>query len=261
MMINALDVHILEDIGTITLNRPGKHNAITQAMWRALPTAIEHLIHAPRVRLIILRGAQPDFAAGADIAEFDSVYADRASAAAYAALIEASMAAITACPKPVLAAVSGLCIGAGVALTLATDLCFADETASFAITPAKLGIAYSFSDTRRLVTRVGAANARDLLFTARRIDAAEALSMGLIHRLCSPAALDQDIGAYATRIVTASPASIAVAKSFVARATGGLVTEDETTRAAYLDILQGPDFAEGLAAFKAKRRPNFQNTP
>jgi enoyl-CoA hydratase/carnithine racemase len=241
-------------VGTITLNRPGQRNAITRAMWLGLPGAVARLA---AVRVIVLRGAGGDFAAGADIGEFDTVYASRDAATDYAAAMAGAMDALLACGKPVIAAIEGFCIGGGVALTLCCDFSFADAGARFAITPARLGIAYSFADTRRLVARIGAAAAKDFLFSARRIDAAEALRMGLVDRVFVAGTLDAEVAGYAEVLAGNSAASQRVAKDFVARATAGQVAEDAATRAAYLDILEGPDFQEGRRAFSEKRKPDF----
>lgn len=256
-MADGLEVSVADGVGTITLDRAGHRNAISQAMWARMPELAAALAAQPAVRVIVMRGAGGDFAAGADISEFGIVYASREAATAYAALMAGAMDAISACPKPVIAAVEGYCIGGAVAVTLCCDICLADETARFAITPAKLGIAYSFADTRRLVARIGAAAARDLLFSARRIDATEALRMGLVDRVCAAGALDAAVADYAGVLTGMSPASQRVAKDFVARAVAGQMAEDAMTRAAYLDVLEGPDFAEGRAAFGEKRRPRF----
>jgi len=253
--VEGLRVAVRDRVGTITLDRPGRRNAISQAMWGALPAAVAELAADAAVRLLVLRGAGGHFAAGADISEFGTVYGSRAAATEYAALLAGAMDALLACPKPVIAAIEGNCIGGGVALTLCCDLSFADESANFAVTPAKLGIAYSFGDTRRLVARIGAAAARDLLFSGRRIDAAQALRWGLVDRV---GALDAEIATYAELLAGTSPASGQVAKEFVARALAGQMAEDEATLAAYLDVLEGPDFAEGRAAFEEKRTPRFK---
>jgi enoyl-CoA hydratase/carnithine racemase len=230
-------------------------------MWLGLPAALAALAADSAVRVVVLRGAGGDFAAGADIAEFDTVYASREAATDYAAAMAGAMDALLACPKPVIAAIEGFCIGGAVALTLCCDLSFADETARFAITPARLGIAYSFADTSRLVARTGAAAAKDLLLSARRIEAAEALRMGLVDRVFAPGALDSEVTAYAALLVANSPASQRAAKDFVARAAAGQIAEDTETRAAYLDILEGNDFTEGRAAFTEKRKPRFSEPP
>lgn len=256
-MTEGLAVSVDGFVGTLTLDRPGRRNAISEAMWRGLPGALAALTGQDEVRVIVLRGAGGHFAAGADIGEFETVYGSRAAAADYAAVMAGTMDALLACTKPVLAAVAGNCIGGAVALTLCCDVCFADATANFAVTPAKLGLAYSFADTRRLVARIGATAARDLLFSARRIDAAEALRIGLADRVFAAGGLEDGVADYAKLLAGASPSSQRVAKAFVARAIAGQMTEDAKTLAEYLDILEGPDFAEGRAAFGEKRKPRF----
>jgi len=257
VMTDGLGLMIADRTGTITLNRPDCRNAISSAMWAALPVLVDKLAVAPEVRVIVIRGAGGNFAAGADIAEFDTVYASRVAATEYAALMAKAMDAIAACPKPVIAAIEGYCIGGAVAITLCCDLSFADAAALFAITPAKLGLAYSFADTRRLVARIGAAAARDLLYSARRIAAPDALQMGLVDRVFADGTFETELAAYVKLLSANSPASIKVAKMFIAQASAGQATEDAATRSAYLDILEGPDFREGQQAFAAKSNPDF----
>jgi enoyl-CoA hydratase/carnithine racemase len=257
-MADGLEMAVDNGVGTITLKRPNCRNAISQAMWAGFPSIIGELGMTASARVIVIQGAGGNFSAGADIAEFDTVYASRHSATGYAAVMAGAMDAICACKKPVIAAIEGFCIGGGVAITLCCDFSFADAAARFAITPAKLGLAYSFADTRRLVARVGAAAARDLLFSARRIDAPEALGMGLVDRVFETGSLASELCAYVKLLTASSPASIKVAKDFTARAVAGQIAEDKQTRAAYLDILQTPDFAEGKSAFMARRPPEFR---
>ncbi len=252
-----LDVTVNGPTGVITLNRPERRNAMSAAMWVGLGGAVRELAQRDEVRVVVVRGAGGHFAAGADISEFERVYGTREAATDYAAQMAGAMDALLACPKPVIAAINGYCIGGGVAMILCCDLCFADSGAQFAITPARLGLAYSFADTRRLAGRVGAAGARDLLFSARRINAMEALRLGLIDRVCEGGTLDEAVAAYAALVSENSAATVRVAKNFVARAVAGQVSEDAATIAAYLDILEGPDFAEGRGAFLARRAPKF----
>jgi enoyl-CoA hydratase/carnithine racemase len=244
-------------IGRLILDRPEKRNAMSRAMWRAIPGAVERLDADASVRVILLQGQGPDFAAGADIAEFDTVYGTRADATAYAADLEGAMRALRSCATPSVAAIRGACIGGGVALALSCSLRFAEADARFAITPAKLGIAYCFADTRRLVEQIGAASSRDLLYSGRMLDAHEALRIRLIDRVCETGTLDEQVLNYAHILAANSPASIAVARDFIDRALGGQRGDDAATWASYLDILEGPDFHEGKAAFRQKRKPRF----
>ncbi len=256
-MTEGLSVASEGPIGAITLDRPSKRNAICRAMWAALPSAVALLDNDAQIRVIVVRGAGGNFAAGADIAEFEEVYGTRERALEYAGLMAGTMDAISGCSKPVLAAIDGICIGGGVALALACDMRFADDRASFAITPAKLGIAYCFADTHRLVQTVGAAAARDLLFSGRRIDAPAALRIKLVNELCPPGTLHAMVRDYAAVLSANSAETIKVAKSFIARSMAGQTAEDEFTRNEYCDILKKPDFAEGRSAFLNRRTARF----
>jgi enoyl-CoA hydratase/carnithine racemase len=244
-------------VGRLILDRPEKRNAISRAMWQAIPEAVARLENDASVRVIVLQGAGDHFAAGADISEFDEVYGTRENAAAYAADLAAAMDALGAGGKPRIAMIRGVCVGGGVALAVCCDMRFAAEGARFAVTPAKLGIAYCFEDTRRLVACIGASGAKDVLFSGRMLDTAEALRVGLIDRVFAAGALEEGVLAYARILAANSPATIAVARDFIGRAVAGQQGESEATLAAYLDILDGPDFQEGKAAFREKRPPRF----
>jgi enoyl-CoA hydratase/carnithine racemase len=248
-------------IGRLILDRPEKRNAISRAMWQAIPLAVAQLEADPAIRVIVLQGAGEHFAAGADISEFDHVYGSRENAAAYAADLAGAMEALTAGKKPRIAMIRGVCVGGGVALAVSCDMRFAESAARFAVTPAKLGIAYCFEDTRRLVACIGASAAKDMLFSGRLLDTGEALRVGLIDRVFAADWLEDDTLAYAHALAANSPATIAVARDFIARALAGQQAETEATHTAYLDILNGPDFHEGKSAFREKRPPRFQNNP
>jgi enoyl-CoA hydratase/carnithine racemase len=252
-----ISASVADGVGHLVLDRPARRNAISRAMWRDIPGLVGALDRNDAVRLIVLRGAGAHFAAGADIDEFDDVYATRESAAAYADTLARAMDALCACSTPRLAVIRGVCVGGGVALAMCCDVRFADETARFAVTPARLGIAYSFEDTRRLVACVGPAAARDMLFSGRMMQADEALRLRLIDRLYEAGELQAGVDDYAASFRHVSRGSIAVARDFIERVLAGQQRETEQTRAAYLDLLEQPDFAEGKRAFKEKRLPNM----
>jgi enoyl-CoA hydratase/carnithine racemase len=236
-------------IATLTLNAPATKNAMTQGMWAALPGICARITADDGLRVLIVAGAGGAFCAGADIGEFAQVYASTDSAAAYNATVRAGVAALQALPRPVIAQISGACVGGGVALALACDLRFADATAFFAIPPARLGIAYSPADTALVVDKIGPARTKDLLFSARRVAAEEALAIGLTDRLCDSAAV-QD---YAAGLAELSPASIRLAKATV----DALRPPPGPGGAAFDALFSGPDFAEGRAAFLERRKPRF----
>ncbi len=249
-------------VARLEITAPARRNAIGRDMWAAIPHICAAVAADEGVRAVVLcaRPAAdgPLFSAGADIAEFAEVYATPAAAAAYNATIRAALAALTDLPRPAIARIEGACIGGACALALACDLRMAAPSARFCLPPARLGLAYAPEDTARLVATIGPAAAKDLLFSARTVDAAEALAMGLVDRVMPAEALARDCAAYAETLAALSPASIRFAKAAVNAA---LLPPDPARaaalRAAYAACFAGPDLAEGRTAFLERRPPRF----
>jgi enoyl-CoA hydratase/carnithine racemase len=240
-------------IATITLNAPATKNALTRAMWAAWPVIAARIAADDTIRAVIVTGAGGAFSAGADISEFDAVYATSASAADYNATVRAGQQALCDLPRPVIAAIDGACVGGGCGIALSCDLRFAAPDAVFAITPARLGIAYSPADTASLIDKVGPARAKDILFSARKLDAAEALRIGLIEDIhADPLAAART---YAEGLTALSPASLQATKAII----NGISprTTDHALQAKFEAVFSGTDFAEGRRAFMERRKPRF----
>ena len=241
----------------LVLNRPEKRNALNEAMWRAIPSLLAEAEADNAVRLLVVRGAGGAFAAGADISEFEEVYATPERAADYSRAIAAALDGLAAFPKPTLAMIEGACVGGGCGIALACDVRFAAERSRFGITPGKLGLVYTLNDTRRLVNAVGLPAAKDILFTGRLLDADEALRLGLINRLVSAETLAGEVEAYGALIAAASPRSARVTKQLMALIEAGQSEDDDATRALFLEAFTSADFQEGYRAFLEKRAPKF----
>lgn len=253
----ALRLEVAEGVATVVLDRPAARNALTAAMWAALPAVAARLAEGD-VRVVLLRGAgERAFSGGADIAEFPEVYATAAAARAYNDAVRAGQDAVARLEKPVIAVVWGACVGGGCGLALACDLRFAAEGARFGIPPARLGAAYSFGDTRQLVDLVGPARARDILFSGRLLGAEEALRIGLCDRVIPEAGLWAAAEAYARELAGLSAVSLATSKRMIRSILDGAVAEGPEHRAWLDAAFAGPDFAEGYAAFLEKRAPRF----
>jgi enoyl-CoA hydratase/carnithine racemase len=239
-------------VAVVTLSQPARRNAVSEAMWAAIPGVFAE---AAKARAVVLRGEGSHFAAGADISEFEETYRDWVSAAAATERLAAAMEAVATCPAPVIAAIEGACVGGGCGLALACDLRFAAPDARFGITPAKLGLAYSLEDTKRLVDAVGPARAKDMLFSGRIVGAQEALGMGLVCRVVG----DPLAEAHACALALSENAggTQRIVKDFVRRISAGQARGDEATRAMVLDAAASDAFAEGRAAFLEKRKPRF----
>ena len=240
----------------VVLNRPQRRNAMTRAMWRALP-AISAAIEAREDLLVALvEGKGEHFCAGADIAELGEIYRDPAATRDYGDALQNGLKALMDLDRPTIAVIRGAAIGAGLGLALACDLRFCAADAHLAITPARLGLIYGHAETRRLIELIGPSRAKDLLFTARRVETEEALAIGLIDRRVETALIETVLG-YARGLADMSQTSIRGCKRAVDAIAAGLVHETPVFRALTEAAALGPDFAEGHAAFAEKRRAKF----
>ncbi|MFE7648409.1 enoyl-CoA hydratase/isomerase family protein [Streptomyces phaeoluteigriseus] len=235
---------VTDAVATVVLHHPAKRNAMTAAMWRALPPLLEKLAADPGVRALVLTGAGGTFCAGADISTLQGS-PDEAQTLAVRA--EEALAAF---PWPTVAAVKGHCVGGGAQLAAACDLRFAEEGALFGVTPARLGIVYPSSATRRLVSLVGPAAAKYLLFSAELIDTERALRTGLVDEVLPAGELDGRVEEFTRVLVSRSRLTQAAAKEFA---------DGRTDRDAYWSAQArgSGDTAEGVAAFLERREPRF----
>jgi enoyl-CoA hydratase/carnithine racemase len=215
-------------------------------------------VQSSPAKLVILRGAGGHFAAGADISEFDQVYKDRPTAGVYAEGVHDAVDALARLDRPVLAQIEGFCVGAGSALALACDIRLAADDARFGITPAKLGLMYNLADTKRLVDAVGPGKAKDILFTGRLLDAAEALAFDMTDFVAPAAELEAAVQAKAALICANSQWSIRASKRVVQQIIDGVPEDTDETRGWFVDAVMARDFQEGRAAFMAKRPPDFK---
>lgn len=254
-MEDAISLKSAAGIGRITIRRPERRNAMSRAMWRRLAEVLAQAKADAAIAVLLLAGEGGHFCAGADISEFAATYADPATAEAANAEIAAAVAALAAFPRPTIAAISGACVGGGVSLALACDLRIADISARFAITPAKLGLIYSHADTQRLVRAVGAARAKELLFTGRMLGAEEAERIGLITTLAADAAAAA--AEAAAQLASASRPALRAIKRMVEDVAAG-VPEGPEHRALFAAAFRSEDFAEGRDAFLARRPPRFR---
>ncbi len=240
----------------IVLNRPERRNAISRAMWRALP-AIRAAIEAREdVLVALVEGEGGHFSVGADISEFDEVYRDAAVTREYGDAVQDGLKALIDLDRPTIAVLQGNAVGGGLGLALACDLRFCAADAYLAVTPAKLGLVYGHAETRRLVELVGPSRAKDLLFTGRRIETDEALAIGLVDRRVETA-LQETVLGYARGLAELSQASIRGGKRAVDAIAAGMAIETPAFRSLAESAALGPDFAEGRAAFAEKRAAKF----
>ncbi len=246
------------EVAQLVIDRPEKRNALSLAMWRAIPPLIAQVSTDPEVKVLVVRGVdETAFAAGADIDEISDHAGSDELAWQFMDTVHAAESAIGRCEKPVIAMIRGDCIGGGVELALACDLRFAQEGSRFGVTPAKLGLVYSLASTARLVQLVGPGLARDYLFSARLFAATEALAAGLVDRVLPSGDIVEETQAYAALLCSRSQWSIRAAKTVIRSALEGVQSEGDQIREWRGGSFLGPDLPEGLSAFRERRTAKF----
>jgi enoyl-CoA hydratase/carnithine racemase len=244
-------------IAVVTISCPARRNACDLAAWRDLATAFTALGRDPTVRLVILTGAAGHFCAGADISEFAATRADSAAGNAYEHVVEACYDAIAALPQPSIAAISGACVGGGCALAMSCDFRVARADARFGIPAAKLGAVYTIRECNLLISLVGLAHAKRILYGGALMDAAVAARIGLVDQRVDGDPVDAAI-TFADAMIGNAPLSIAGAKLVLQASARGTLEHDAPAIQALIDrAFDSDDYKEGGRAFLEKRRPNF----
>ncbi|HSV44192.1 MAG TPA: enoyl-CoA hydratase-related protein, partial [Ramlibacter sp.] len=201
----------LDGVGWIVLDNPGKHNAISLQMWRSLIDVLSTFDADAGIRCVVIRGhGDRAFCAGADVAEKQDV--EGATALQDLDLSLAGHQAVRTFQKPLIAMVSGYCLGGGMGIAMDCDIRIASTQASFGIPAAKLGIGYPYALTKRLTDLVGPSFAKQMLFTADRMPAERAFHIGLVNEVVDAAELLAFVSALAGRIASNAPLTIAAAK-------------------------------------------------
>jgi enoyl-CoA hydratase/carnithine racemase len=252
----TLDRH--GDIAELVINQPAKRNAMSFEMWEALPKLVAEVDADDSVKVLVVRGAGDHFCAGADISEFETRRATAEGARGYGEHVERAAHSLGDMRKPSIAMIRGVCIGGGCELALACDLRFAGRTATLGITPAKLGLVYTFSSTRQLVTAVGPSFAKYILFSGARLTAEEALRVRLVDQLVDPERLEEETYEFARTISTRSQVSVRGAKRMIQKIKDGMDVADEESVELAINAVDSEDYKEGVRAFLEKRPPVFR---
>lgn len=253
----AVDIEIAAAVATITLNRPEALNAFNTAQMELLLAALRQIRGDDGVRCVIVTGAgERSFAAGADIKEMVNLSASESLA--FGRLGHAITKGLADLPQPTIAAVNGFAFGGGCELALAADIRLAAETAVFAQPEVSLGVPPGWGGTQRLPRLIGPGLAAELIFTGRRVDAAEALRIGLVNAVYPAAELRAAAMDLARKIAASSPRANRAAKQAMTVAFGSTAAAGlESELALFAGSFGTADQREGMGAFVEKRKPVF----
>lgn len=254
--------HASGGVGVISFNNPAKRNAMSLEMWEGFGEALTALRDDDAVRVVILRGTGGKaFVSGADISQFEKSRHNAAASEEYARRSAAQRALFADYPKPTIACIQGFCLGGGMQVAMLADIRITAHGSQFGIPAAKLGIAYGYDGLKHLVSLVGPSWARLLMYTGMRIDATEALRIGLVERLFPDDVLWGETMAIAQAISENAPLAIKAAKITITEVLKDESQRDmEAIRAIGHACMDSADFREGRQAFMAKRKPRFTGT-
>jgi enoyl-CoA hydratase len=273
---DVITVDIAANIATVWLDRPGQRNAFGPEAWRDIPAVMEALATDPEVRVIVIGARGDHFTVGIDLKAYGPAFmtgtaegqpppaseADRRRGL-YRMIkdMQRTMTSIADCPQPVIAAIHGYCIGAGVDLITACDIRLAAADAVFSVRETRMAMVADVGTLQRLPAIVDPGTVADLVYTGRDVDAVEAHSMGLVSRVLPDAdALREAAAELASAIAANSPLAVQGSKA-VLRARAGRV-DDALDYVALWNaaFLHSNDLAEAVAAFLEKRPPKFTGT-
>ena len=245
-------------IATLTFNRPEARNAMTWAMYEALVEACERVDADESIRVFVLRGAGGKaFVAGTDISQFQT-FTDRQDGLKYEERLDHVLDRIERVAKPTIAQVEGVAVGGGCAIAMVCDLRIATPQSSFGIPIARtLGNCLSGASYSRLVDLAGPAVVKDLMFTGRLIDAAEAHAIGLVNRIVAADEIGAAVERLAREIAANAPLTLRATKEMIRR----VLEKRRLAAGDAADLVElcytSDDFHEGVAAFLAKRKPQW----
>ena len=236
-------------VGTIVLNNPDRHNAISGEMFAGFGDAAAAFSANSDLRVVVMTGAgDRAFASGADIGGLT----DRTSR-------PSGLPALAGLGLPIVARIKGYCIGGGMALAVCCDIRLCTESSRFGVPAAKLGVGYGYAGIKRLTQLVSVAHAKEIFYTARQFDAHEAFAMGLVNRVLPDAELDDYANDYLNRISANAPLTLASVKAITLAIEQNESERDhEKLDAMVADCFNSEDYIEGRRAFMEKRKPEFK---
>lgn len=260
MSTPKIQVDVADGVGWLVFNNPERRNAMSLEMWQGLGDAAEALQADPAVRVVVMRGAGGRaFVSGADISEFEQHRANAQQKEAYGAIAARGHQGLANLTKPLVALIEGFCVGGGLALALTADMRFASAGSRFGIPAAKLGLGYEYAGIAALARLVGPSCAKDILFSARFLEADEALRIGLVNAVFDPADIERQVRDYALRIAANAPLTVFAAKQAVRVFERYTMTPEADPIAAMVDrCFDSDDYREGRRAFLEKRTPHFK---
>lgn len=255
-MTGSIDLERDGGLARVTLNQPGRLNAMTRAMWVQFAEIWETLGADDTVRCVLLAGAGRGFCPGNDISEFETERSDAKKARDLSAVMNRGRTAMLACPHPVVARIHGPCVGGGLEIAAMADMRIASEAATFGAPLNRIGLSMAYEEMIPIWKLCGRAQMYEFLVEGRIIDAETARLRGLVNRVVPAGALDDEVMATVQAILDGPPLVHRWHKKFLARLDDPAPLTDADMDEHYL-AFETEDYRRGYTAFLAKTKPDF----
>lgn len=256
--MGAISVSRTDRVATVTLDRPERMNAITNAMWIQLGEAVGALSTDDSLRCVVFRGAGTEaFASGADVTEFPEIRRNAAEARRYNAPLTRAVDLIGDCPHPTVAMIYGPCMGSALAIAARCDLRIAGRGARFGARISRLGSTMPLAEMQALVDLVGYEGAKEILIEGRILSSDDALRLAIVNRVVADEDLEAEVGAAVARIREGAPLVHRMHKKLLRKIASGETLTDAELGESYA-LCDTEDYKIGVAAFVAKQPPKFQ---
>jgi len=252
--------HVEDGIGWMTYNNPARLNAMSYDMQIAVPRILGAFAADPEVHVIVVRGAgEKAFVSGADISEFSDKRTTVAARADYDEALARAWGSWRLIDTPIIAMIRGYCIGGGLLTAMKIDIRIAAEGSQFGVPAAKLGLGYAYGGVEELMSLVGPAWAAEILFSARRLDADEALRIGLVNRVVPVDELESNVRELAATIAGNAPLTVRACKAAIREARREPSARDlDAVERMVEACFRSEDYLEGQAAFAERRSPRLR---
>ncbi|MDR2926327.1 MAG: enoyl-CoA hydratase/isomerase family protein [Azoarcus sp.] len=253
---NHIRFSVTAGVAELTLDNPGKQNAIDLAMWREISRIMAIINADASIRAVLVRGEGGHFAAGGDLEDFATARATLEQALIYHEEVARVLNAIRHCAHPTLAMIRGSCIGGGLEIAACCDIRICDTSARFGAPINRLGFSMYPGEMAMLLKVCGASTVAEMLLEARVMDAEEAVRKNIVSRMVAPEALQTEVDAALRRILAGAPKVATWHKHWLRRLAHDAPLSEEEKKASFA-FLGTNDYREGLAAFLEKRKPEF----
>ena len=257
-----VDLEISGHVASVVFNQPSRHNAMSFSMWQQLAAHMQQLASSeqPNVRVVVLTGAgERSFVSGSDISEFHEQRSGDDAINRYNKIAADAETSVYNCPLPTIAKINGYCMGGGLGIAMGCDLRLCSDDAVFSLPAGRLGLGYEFDAVCKLFDLLGPTATSQLFYSGKKLNATQALELGLVNQVVHRDALEEEVNQLAEGIAQQAPLTLKAYKAALLEYRKPAQQRDVAAISQMVNhCYTSSDYAEGQAAFREKRQPEFK---